>query len=277
MVSSPNQARIFNSEFPEYVRKNAAMQIRYLSHSSGIMSSMITGPSNFPVRRMEKINNANHRILEELLAFRKKSRSQIAVNLGRGGTDPISTLDSRATSKIADKVGSLEAIRDDMKRINAEWRKRKGLTLDKAGQTALVHELMANALPETKGYAQVPADIGYSWEKTPIASYALTNIGAQIRSAKQRHVEIEKEQAHTEAEGEVVLHEADTHRIWTDPDEQRVKLKFDTKPGPEIRAMLKHNGWRWSPTRGVHMRYLNNASRDAAQRTHAELTTMFGE
>jgi hypothetical protein len=65
-----------------------------------------------------------------------------------------------------------------------------------------------------------------------------------------------------------------TQRTWArcpppvrrqDHSENRLAVRFDAIPAPEVRARLKAHGFRWSPTRGAWVRMLNMSAWYAAR------------
>lgn len=97
-----------------------------------------------------------------------------------------------------------------------------------------------NAMARKKGEEQIPR-----WK--------LTNLGANIRSIKQR---IKKLQSIARLHYEEV--EINGVKIVLNPEENRVQLFFDGKPDYEIRKELKSNGFRWSPSNGCWQRNISN-------------------
>ena len=82
--------------FPKYRDAYKRSTLAHLSAKSRCISSMITGGSNFPVRRAEKANATEHRRLEELLNCRKLWHKRIlkAITPNTGG--PIMSGDAAA-------------------------------------------------------------------------------------------------------------------------------------------------------------------------------------
>lgn len=50
-----------------------------------------------------------------------------------------------------------------------------------------------------------------------------------------------------------------------------VQIVFDGKPEPEVRDLLKRNGFRWAPSQGAWQRQLNNNGIYAAKDVLKEL------
>ena len=54
----------------------------------------------------------------------------------------------------------------------------------------------------------------------------------------------------------------------------RLQIIFDGKPDPEVRAVLKKNGFKWAPSQGAWQRMLNSAGKYALNRVKEELEVM---
>lgn len=91
--------------------------------------------------------------------------------------------------------------------------------------------------------------------------WVLSNLGANIRRVKQRIEQLKREQAVPAAAPVLV----GGFTLVEDKEINRVQLKFNKKPGPDTRRVLKTWGFRWAPSQGAWQRQLNNTGRHAAQ------------
>ena len=100
-----------------------------------VPSILIAGGSNFPVRKKEKQNAARDKNMGEYMQIEgllDKVRST-----GMGG---ISADDDRAVEKLEAKLAGLEAMQEEMKTVNAYYRKHKtlegcpGLSVEEIGK-----------------------------------------------------------------------------------------------------------------------------------------------
>lgn len=200
-------------------------------------SVMIAGPSNFPVRKKEKQNAAADRNMEEyreIQGILDKIRST-----GMGG---ISSDDPSAIEKLKLKLEGLEADQEYMKLVNAYYRKHKTL----------------------EGYPGMPDDkrrkleagmIGWNGKTwPPFPSFHLSNNNANIRRIRERIAALEKRQ---EVAPSLEGWEFDGGRVEMNADENRVQIIYDEKPDADLRAELKHQGFRWAPSQGAWQRQLN--------------------
>ena len=105
-----------------YARKLAANMNASYSIEARVPSIMISGGGNFPVRQKEKQNAARDRNMQEwqyIQGLLDKIRST-----GMGG---ISADDPQAIQKLEKKLESLTKAQENMKAINAYYRKHKSL------------------------------------------------------------------------------------------------------------------------------------------------------
>lgn len=169
---------------------------------------------------------------------RLKDAEELARRAAAVGTAGISQDDPDAVEKLGEKVEQLEARRDRMKQINTAFRKAKG----------------------TKGWTQgldltdkEAEQIGrnLSWiYKVPFPPYALTNIGARIRQAKQRAQQI----AHRPTQDSTEVVNGVT--ITADTTENRLILTYPRRLTTEEYKAVRRAGFVWSRTRGSFVRML---------------------
>jgi hypothetical protein len=100
------------------------------------------------------------------------------------------------------------------------------------------------------------------------AQYQLSNNNAVIRSTEKRIKEL------TEKQNMVAREEisGDGWIMKEDIDENRIMFVFDGKPEEETRSILKHYGFKWSPSRGAWVRMLNANGRYSTKIVIEKLT-----
>ncbi|WP_353568086.1 hypothetical protein [Haloferula sargassicola] len=230
--------------FPRYREALKRSTLAHLSAKSRCISSMITGGSNFPVRRAEKANASEHRRLEELLNCRKLWRKRILKAI-LPYTGPIMFGHSDACERLADEIAKAEDLQKRMKDANAAIRKHR-----KAGPEAQVAALVALGYTEARAIQLLKPDcIG----RIGFADFELKNNNANIRRMKTRLVSVEK--AHATPATEL---EGSNARIEDCPAENRVRLFYPGKPDADTRATLKRSGFRWTPSLGCWQAYRND-------------------
>lgn len=100
--------------------------------------------------------------------------------------------------------------------------------------------------------------------QAPFASYTLSNNSQNIRSVKKRieQLEAQKGQETTQRQIEFM---GESVMVIENVELMRLQLMFDGKPDDDIRAVLKKNGFRWSPKNGTWQRQLTPNARAALQ------------
>lgn len=93
------------------------------------------------------------------------------------------------------------------------------------------------------------------------ANYELTNNAANIRRMQARVEALTKESARPS-----VTVEFPGGRMEDNAQDCRVRIYHDEKPGPDVIAKLKTNGFHWSPTLSCWQRLRNDSARWAATR-----------
>jgi hypothetical protein len=221
-----------------YKTKYIRLWSEWMGAKSRCISSMITGPSNFPVRRAEKANNSEHNKYVEFENWRTKVLKKL--------TTPESTAIVRGSEGAIDKMESklefLEYNQELMKAANKVVRdkqEQKELRLMELGISAkAATELLINVRGHGTGFPR----------------YSLTNNGAVIRNLK-KEIEAENNRLAKYEEGnkEYKIGIAD---VVENVDENRLQLFFDGKPADSVRTELKKCGYRWSPRNGCWQRQL---------------------
>lgn len=163
------------------------------------------------------------------------------------GTGGISADDPDAVEKLKKKLEGLQAAQDTMRAANAYYRKHK--TLD--GCTALSPENIAKLKSSMAENRRL--------EDKPFLSWQLSNNGAEIRRVKARIEQLTRQRATG-----YVGWEFDGGTVEANQDNNRLQVFFDQKPGEDVRAELKANGFHWSPRAGAWQRQLNDNAIRAA-------------
>lgn len=237
-------------EFARY-RAGLAQRLRaYLASSSRCVSSMIAGPSNFPVHRMNKRADIAHKRLGEYLDFEKRARAAVIRNL-RPDLAPIAAGDADAVERLTAELATLEAMQQRMKAVNAAhkaWQKNPA-SLDTCGLSDADKARIVKYKPQ------------YSWEPHPFAPFQLTNNSANIRRIKARLEAVSKAKATPAKEFDA----GNGVRVEDDPPANRVRIFFPGKPDAAVREKLKANGYRWAPTIGAWQAYRNHRAMQLAQ------------
>ena len=227
-----------------YARKLAANMNKGYEITARVPSILITGGSNFPVRKKEKQNAAadkNMQEFNEIQGLLDKIRST--------GMVGISADDPDAVSKLESKLAKLETLQETMKAVNAYYRKNK--TLD--GCPHLSTEQIEKLKASMSG--------SYRANPKPFESYQLSNNNAEIHRLKDRITALTRRK-----ELGYVGWEFDGGRVEANTADNRLQIFFDEKPDKEIREELKGNGFRYAPSAEAWQRQLNDNAIYAADR-----------
>jgi len=209
-----------------YESKYIAKWQKWMGAKSRCMSSMITGPANFPVARNRKHNNSEHNAYEE---FRKwRERYFKAVNRVPTPT-PEEEIDD-ALKKLDKAIETHEI----MKLVNKIVKKKTLSNSEKVAQI-LADELLTKEQAEKIVTRDFMGTIGF-------ASYTLTNSNARIKGLKSKLLIMKNRIAIRDTFEPI---EFDGGRITIEDD--RVCIYHDEKPEKEVIQKLKENGFRWSP------------------------------
>lgn len=256
---------MLDAEFTRYKAGYRGRTEAWLRTHSRCISSMIAGPSNFPVRRAQKWNDIEHKRLTELVEFGERGLRAAIRNL-RPDLRPIMAGDDNAIERLEEKIVTLRARQDRMKAINTAHKayKKDAKTLEESSLSQQDKELIRRYVP------------AYSWEPHPFAPFELSNNNATIRTAEKRLEQLTKAKATPEKQIEC----ASGLRVEDCPADNRVRLFFPGKPDADVRGKLKSNGFRWSPTIGAWQAYRNSRAMELAQafvwaeKGHAESVAM---
>jgi hypothetical protein len=239
---------MFVSAFNDVADRYAGMTRAYLSSHSRVMSTMIAGPSNFPVASQRKKSDAADKKLHDAAEYLNKAPARLLKVL-RG------RIDNSLNSQLAEAETKLKAREDDqaqMKAVNTAHGKflKDPASLDKTGFSESLKKTIREYKPN------------YSWEPHPYPPYSLSNNNAEIRRMRARVDELkrraeqadestEQEEAHAEDENMPV-------RMVRNAELGRLQLLFDGKPTDEVRGALKAAGFRWSPSNSAWQRQLTD-------------------
>ena len=199
--------------------------------------------------KISKQYDKAHEASEKAAYYESKAES-----VGRAG---ISSDDPDAIKKLQDKLDKLKNLQERMKEANKAIRMKDTAKGNEKLKEMGYSDSDIAALRE----GDFAGRIGYP-------AYALQNNGANIRRIEQR-IETLKKEAERAAEGPI---EEKTDLYKYREEDNRCQFIFDGKPSEEIRAVLKGNSFKWSPSRGAWVRQATINGRYAADRVKKELT-----
>lgn len=215
-------------------------------------SVMISGGSNFPVRKKEKQVAAWNRNREEWNSIQEILKK---IERIRYGKEVIKSGDEDAIEKLESKLEKLKADQERMKAANKAIRMK-----DTAKGDMLLNDM--GYTPEQIAELRKPdfcGRIGY-------ADYMLTNNNVNIHRVETRIKALKetKDAGTTETDNGM-------YKVVENTEIMRLQIIFPGKPDADIRTVLKSNGFRWSPSQGAWQRQLNNNAKYALNRVKEEL------
>lgn len=219
-------------------------------------SVMISGGSNFPVRKKEKQNAAQERHYAEYNEIKKIAERIENMLYGR---EIIKSSDADAIEQLRAKLEKAEQLQIEMKEENAYYRKHKTLK----GYKGYTDEEAAKRDEEIKN----------SWYGVPFAPFHLSNNNAKIKNVKSRIAQLEKlkNDAETAETQPVDKYPTKLFKVVENTEIMRLQLLFDEKPDEATRTLLKKNGFKWSPKNTAWQRQLTDNAKYAVQRLIKEL------
>lgn len=226
-----NDLKELGEKCGNYQEKYKAMFSAWMSSKSNCISSMITGGSNFPVRRAEKANNAERRKQEDFFLWREKYFK--AVN-----RQPVLSPEEDLDSMVR-KMDATIVLNENIKVWNKAIRKfKKGGVSD----DELVKELSEHQMPD-QYLRMLQMSLDYSYWK------GFGTLGATIKKQRERCQEL-KERIEAKSTWEDI--EFDGGSITVDDD--RVKIFHNEKPSQDIINALRGCGFKWSRNWGCWCR-----------------------
>ena len=212
-------------------------------------SVLISGGSNFPVRKKERQNarrSSHMERYEKVMGIKRRIAS-----IGTGG---IQAGDPNALERLEAKAKRLEDRQDMMKRANAHYRKHGTLE----GFDGVDHDEAEHVRHDMERFGM----------SQPFPSWQLSNNLATIKRTRARIAELQREkEAGTEDRETEINGEPCT--VVENADIMRLQLVFGGKPKDGTRERLKANGFRWSPKNGAWQRQLTDNARRALKALEA--------
>ena len=221
------QKAIAQEVFDKLRDKYRTKSLNWLGAQSRCFSTMIAGPANFPVHRAEKANRSEHNRMIELSAFEKAMFRYAEKSLSYVMPKE-SVLDSASA-----QLKTAERYQVFMKAANDLYRKNELDELKSLFVTFYANE--SEAIHNYNKRFVVPNCFGaFGFE-----GFELTSNNNRIKVLTVKVVTFEKA-----ATAEQKLNGLE---IVRNLQEDRLQLLFAGKPEDEERALLKSNGFKWSP------------------------------
>jgi hypothetical protein len=239
------------ADVQRYLDGYRAKYLAMLAADARHVSPFIVGPSNYPVRQMEKRLATADRRRAELNEYAEKAPARLLRKYSPTAPGAIDSGDGDALDRLQAQLSKAEALQVTMKAANAIIRKRVSDEEKVAALVAIdgISEKTARELltPSCNG------DLGFE-------PFQLSNNAANIRRLKQRIASVGRLQS---AAGVAVT--GDGFTISEDADANRLRIEFDGKPAEEVRGWLKAHAFNWSRTNGAWQRKITANARAVAR------------
>lgn len=218
-------------------------------------SVMISGASNFPVRKKEKQNRRSETLYAEYQHIMEIPDKIRAI----GNNTAIYSDEDDAIEQLEAKAEKCRRTLEGMKAQNAYYRK---------------HGTMKGYEDFTDEYAaKFDAEIAsrYAYERKPWRDWELTSVREKMKTAEKRAEELKKLKAKAEQPTEDKYPHVDGVEVVENAEAMRIQLIFEGKPSEEIRDILKSHGFRWSPRFGAWQRQLTDNGKWSTKKVLEEI------
>jgi len=218
------------TERERYIEGYVKRLSSWLSAKSNCLSSMITGPTNFPVRKAERANRTEENRFGDFVLWRDKALKAIARKK------------EEAKPEEQKNVEQLAFWKEQVDKLFRGWlvdRFRSRLeTVARTGNVELVRSVLNYFAKQQKEKGVVLATPRHGvWKLAEVAE----KFRASLESVKTT---------------ESSEYEINGVKVVKNFQAERIQLFFDGKPAPEIISSLKHNAFKWSPSNMCWQRQL---------------------
>ena len=174
------------------------------------------------------------------------------------GKELIKSSDEDAIEKLEEKLENLKDLQERMKAANKAVRLKD---TEKGNEQLRIMGYSEKQIKELRE-PDFCGRVGYP-------DYALQNNNANIHRIEGRIKELQatKERGTLETENQFF-------KIVENTEAMRLQLFFDGKPEPEVREVLKSNGFRWAPSPSAWQRQLTDNARYALKQVIKKLEEM---
>lgn len=228
---------------------------RYEVFLANVRSREIAPPWSVvgPARYSEHTNpDRAHRMMGRAFEELNNARAALAHRLRQHGpSNVIRSDDAGAVGQLEAKLEALQRHQEKMKQANAILREEGK---DESWRIARL-ETECGICPGHARQLLKPDFAG----RIGFAAFELSNNAANIRRTQDRLAALKAESSR-----EPVTFHFPGGRVEENVTDCRIRIYHEEKPGQDVIARLKGNGFHWSPSLGCWQRLRNNAARHAA-------------
>jgi len=225
-----------------YVSRYKNLFGSWLGAKSRCISSMITGPSNFPIRTAEKANRSEDNHFTLWQEWRKRAKKAIV----------------RKAQPKPTFMSGIEKYKEELKSMqkNHELMKQGNIRIKKALKTG---EDLTEYLTNTFGI--MPHMIGWTLK----FGFGLANNNANMKRVEERIKVLTSKEIERQQEPER-SYSFDGGEVVVNYEIDRIQIKHNTKPDPDKIQELKRNGFKWAPSQSAWQRQLTGNAICATKR-----------
>lgn len=227
----------------------------WLSAHGNTVSSMITGPANFNVRRAEKRNITADNRAADLRAFHEgffRRRSRDAKRAARLEARQGGGIVEDLRREIADAEEQHEATKNankELRKLSAAW----------AGMSPAEHQAAADRIARSVGRPAL-ASVILNEPFVRRQGFSTANTLANIKRKRERLADEEAKAERAAAGGEDYARTVETPNgpvevVYNREDD---RLQITAKKGVIDSALLKEAALHWTPSLGIHQRQLTD-------------------
>lgn len=231
----------------EYQQKYVSKLKAYLSAKSGVVSTMIAGPANFPVARMEKKRRSEDKHYSDFRGWREYKLAKIEKQ----------RLAARSVDEIEDEQWvrikrNMESSLDTIIGIDAGVERGYNRALFVKSVTGTVKTLAKNG---KVNLVQKCLDLIREYN-AKAAKPVITERHEVFTMEVVVEKVVEREEINQNTANAEIPFEAGT--IVVNKAIDRIQLLFNEKPEADVRTQLKSKAFKWSPTNNAWQRQLTN-------------------
>lgn len=260
LVKTDEQQEVFDREIEWFRESYKRKYLDWMHAESRCVSSVIVGPSGFPVRQQEKRHDIAHRRQGEFYAFEKKVEAAIARKIRRAA--PVPTREQMVQEETMRLMGTVVQFVGHLK--NIESGKSHGhKPLFVQNFVGKLKRVCDNGYPEAVEAAlEKLKELQAEHLKKPAITkrHSIWDYPANAKPASEPEQQKTGSELHSMWVGD-----NDTEvTVKLNHDLDRVQIFFPGKPSADVRQLLKKSGWRWSRTESAWQRKLTSNAESSA-------------
>jgi hypothetical protein len=227
---------------PKYKEKYIQLLTAWLGAKSNCISSMIAGPSNFPVRRAQKAIRSEQNKHNEFREWREKIFKSFEKQ--------------EKKQAIEDAGGELEIAKAKLKRMQDDQERMKKLNKAHAAYVKNPKSIEKGDLTESEKNAVINWRPSAHYYTKPFERFHLTNNLARIKSTEVRIKDLEKKESLSDKENKIF--DIVGGKLELNFKADRIQIFNDERPERSIIDSYKKHGLKWSPFNRCWQRQITN-------------------